>query len=395
MRIRAGAYLLMIWIFLALPGQAAAQVPPTAQPESRLSPSCQRDEDKIAAPSVVCLQLNKQEVVVGSSKPVLMTVTIYSPKENPIKLARVSLTGYEPKEGPVTFEPPEKVGSGSEGVAVKTVYNDYFTLAEVAEPRIYNVSLKFIYENKSEIIPDGAFRLSVGGDDALVLAKKPNIDPPLTGETATLQLEIKNNYRGYPVRLTNIKITSDCDLVRETNVPVSPPARVSGKEEVRPSVSFDVRRMEIKDLVYGLSDPTLTFEFDYVDAEGRELKSLDSDSNSIKMAVRPGILALALGVLLGVLAGTVVKARLQEGDITRRQQVVFITGTVVIGMITALVAYFGQVKISVFTLSGSYDSPKVLFLIGFAATIAGPPLLKGLFTPKGQEEHEGQQQQGE
>jgi hypothetical protein len=390
MRTKGGVYLLAMWVLAAMPGQAAAQVPTKVLQESNLSPSCQKDEDKVTAPSLVCLKVNKQEVVVGSSKPILMTVTIYSPKENPVRLARLSLFGNEPGGGPITFETPEMVDSGPHGVALKAVYNAFFTLTDAAEPRIYNVSLKFIYENKNESVQDGLFRLSVGGGDALVLARKPDIQPPLTGEMATLSLDIKNNYRGYPVRLTNIKITSDSDLVHETNVPISPPLLVKGKEVVRPRVTFDVRRMELKDWFYGLSDPSITFEFEYLDDEGRALKSLDS--NSLKMAVRPGIASLALGVLLGVLAGTWVKSRLQAGDITRRQQLVFMGGTAILGVITALVAYFGQVKISFFTLNGSYDSPKVLFLIGFAATIVGPPLLTPLF--KGRGGHEDQPEQG-
>jgi hypothetical protein len=393
MRIRDRAYLLMIWVFAAMAGQAAAQVPTKALQESNLSPSCQTDEEKVAAPSLVCLKLNKQDVVVGSIKPVLMTVTIYSPKENPVTLARVSLVGNEPKEGPVTFEPPEKIDSGPAGVAVKAVYNEFFTLTDAAEPRIYNVSLKFAYENKNVSIPDGLYRLSVGGGDALVLKDIPDIPPVLTGETATLTLEIKNNYRGYPVRLTNIKITSDSDLIRETDVPLSSPLSIKGKEGARPSVTLDVRPMNMKDGVYGLNDPTLKLEFDYVDGEGRELKSLVSDSR-LKMPVKPGVPALALGVLLGVLAGAWVKSLLQKGSVTRKQRLAFMAGTAVLGVITALVAYFGQVKISFLTLSGSYDSPKVLFLIGVAATIVGPAFLSDLFKRSDGKEHEGQQGQG-
>ena len=73
----------------------------------------------------------------------------------------------------------------------------------------------------------------------------------------------------------------------------------------------------------------------------------------------------------------------------------FIGGTAILGIITALVAYFGKVKVSVLTLDGSYDSPRVLFLIGFAATMAGPPLLKGLFKSPGPGGRGDQQERGE
>src|SRR5947209_16602796 len=118
MRTRGGAYLLVMWTFAAMLGQAAAQVPTTVLQESGLSRSCREDEIKVTAPSVVCLRFNRQDVVVGSSDPIPMTVTIYSPKESQITLARVSLASYEPKDGPITFEPPVEVNSGPDGVGV-------------------------------------------------------------------------------------------------------------------------------------------------------------------------------------------------------------------------------------------------------------------------------------
>jgi hypothetical protein len=377
-------FLLVAWTLLVTVGGRAA---PLSQGPDSSPKRCPQDAEEIrvsSSASVICLEFNKAGVLVGNAN-IPLTITITSLKEKPLKL--VDLAPADDNVKSFRFEKSgEEELSLAGGIEVRSVYRYHFTIDENAEPGGYQVRAQLKYATKDPPPAPEFFRLKVGGPGAVKIADNTRTISGMTGETETHHLEVKAAYRDYPVRLRQVTVYSDpADLVTRFVVPADVPVR-SRKEVERVDVSFPVRKMQLKDWISAFgSESKLSFEFEYEDDEKRVLKSRDS----LKLAVRPSILALIVAILLGVLAGTVVKTdlkRLQvEGYITRRQKAFFIVGTSVIGLIAALVALFGEVQVSVFKFNGSYDSPKVLFLIGLAATLAGPPLLYGILkSPKGQ-----------
>jgi hypothetical protein len=334
---------------------------------------------------LICLEFNKKDVLVGIVN-IPLTVQITSLKEKPLKLVDLSPADDSVMEKLIKFEKlGEEELSLEGGVEVRSVYRYRFSIAENAEPRGYLIRAQLKYASKDPPPSAELFHLKVGGLGAVKLADNTKTVSAMTGETATHHLEVKAAYQ-YPVRLRQVTVYSDpADLVTRVTIPAG--VSIWNRKDVETiDVSFPVRAMQLKDWISAFgSENKLQFEFEYEDEEKRVLKSRDS----LKLAVRPSVVALISAILLGVLAGTIVKTdlkRLQvEGYITRRQKAFFIVGTSVIGLIAALVALFGEVQISVFKFNGSYDSPKVLFLIGLAATLAGPPLLYGILkSPKGQ-----------
>ncbi|HEX7178057.1 MAG TPA: hypothetical protein VF240_22560 [Pyrinomonadaceae bacterium] len=379
------AFLLMAWTLLATAGGPAAPLSRGLENSPR---RCPQDAEEIRVPSaasLICLEFDKKDVLVGSVN-IPLTVQITSLKEKPLKLVDFSPADDNGTEKLIKF-----AKSGEEelplegGVEVRSVYRFHFSIAENAEPRSYAIRVQLKYASKDPPPSAESFHLKVGGSGAVRLADNTRTVSAMTGEITTQHLEVKGAYY-YPVRLRQVTIYSDpADLVARVAIPADVPIR-NRKEVETIDVSFPVRKMELKDWISAFgSENKLWFEFEYEDDEKRVLKSRDA----LKLAVRPSVLALVSAILLGVLAGTIVKTdlkRLQvEGYITRRQKALFIVGTSVIGLIAALVALFGEVQVSVFKFNGSYDSPKVLFLIGLAATLAGPPLLYGILkSSKGQ-----------
>jgi hypothetical protein len=203
----------------------------------------------------------------------------------------------------------------------------------------------------------------------------------MTGEIKAIDLEIENKYPEYAVTLKGVTISSSpSGLVKTVELPRTVKLEPLSEPQKLHNLEFKIKPMQARDWLFGFdNDATLDFTFHYVDEDGHELHSNDK----LDLTVRPSILILACAILIGVLAGTALKFDLQrlrkEGYINSRQMAVFIMSTVVLGIIVSLVALFGEVQVSVFKFNGSYDSPKVLFLISFAATMIGPPLLQGLF----------------
>lgn len=375
-------------ILILMAAGAAAQIPPDIGENTGASSPCPQGAEQVKiTPSVICLEYNKRDVLVGRSD-IPLKITINSPAESPLKLVRLSVSD-ENLGKPITFE---ILGSDEtpspEGELIQTSYSARLSVSEEAEPRIYPISLGLKYENKETLPEDKIFRLRVGagGDGGIEIIDKSKSVTCMTGSTKELPVELKSTLRDNPIRLHNVKVYSDpSGLVAEKSIVIDVPIRTR-KETGRLTVPVEVRSWQLIDLIYGFEDAALKLDLVYEDADGRQL----TDTESLKLNIRPSVFVLSGAILIGVLAGTVVKIDLrrlqEEGYITRKQKAYFIAGTVVVGLIVAMVALFGEVKISAFTFSGSYDSPKVLFLIGFAATMVGPPLLQGIFkSPKRQE----------
>src|SRR6185295_17843009 len=102
-------------------------------------------------------------------------------------------------------------------------------------------------------------------------------------------------------------------------------------------------------------------------------------SQAVKVKVRPRDRVLAIAMLIGVLIGAVLKLYLQrlqqQGIITRREVIVAVGITSLIGLVVSFIAVVGRIKIIAFDQMGSYDNPAVIFVISLAGAVGGAQLL--------------------
>jgi hypothetical protein len=86
-------------------------------------------------------------------------------------------------------------------------------------------------------------------------------------------------------------------------------------------------------------------------------------------------------MILGLLAGAFIKYYLQRlqqaGQISRRQVITFVTVTMLIGAVVAIIAMVGKIQIIAFDTKGSYDKPVVIFSIALAGAVGGAQLISG------------------
>jgi hypothetical protein len=329
--------------------------------------------------SLVCLEYPKNDVLVGNSN-IPLTVTIISFEKNPLKLVSIAQAAG-PGERLILFEMPGEEVLPDEGGVLKTIYRGRFAVGERAEPGGYPIVLKLKYRDGDATPDDKIVRLEVGGHGAVRLVDD-SLKPItcMTNEAKTVNLKLKTDYPGYPVHLRRVIVTSEpADLVRAESVPVDLHLR-SRKEVGTVPVTFTVRKMQAKDWILGLSEGTLELQFEYEDGAKRVLTARDS----LKFKVTPSLFVLGIALLFGVGVGAAVKTYMKYMEaqgFTRAAQVRFIGITVFIGILATLVAIIGRVQVSVFQFNGSYDDPKVLFMISLAATV-GPQLLYVLFKSK-------------
>jgi UDP-N-acetylmuramyl pentapeptide phosphotransferase/UDP-N-acetylglucosamine-1-phosphate transferase len=99
----------------------------------------------------------------------------------------------------------------------------------------------------------------------------------------------------------------------------------------------------------------------------------------VKVKIRPRDRVLVIAMLIGVIIGAVLKlylTRLQaQGVISRREVIMAVGITSLIGLVVSFVAVVGRIKIIAFDQMGSYDNPAVIFVISLAGAVGGAQLL--------------------
>jgi hypothetical protein len=126
--------------------------------------------------------------------------------------------------------------------------------------------------------------------------------------------------------------------------------------------------------VMGLGDDSkLTVEVAYDDSNERALTDFVGER---VIKVRPSDLVLVGALVLGLLAGTGIRFRLEylrkKGAITRKGVAGFVMITMVVGLVVFLVTWIGEIQIIAFKkLDLSYDRPGVIFILGFAGALTG------------------------
>ncbi|HEU4795091.1 MAG TPA: hypothetical protein VFT02_05625 [Pyrinomonadaceae bacterium] len=155
----------------------------------------------------------------------------------------------------------------------------------------------------------------------------------------------------------------------------------------RGAIELDLKTapMSFSNLLSGFSESTkLIVQVTYDDSYGHVITDL---VHPVKVKIRPRDRVLIIAMLIGVVIGAVLKLYLQrlqqQGIISRREVIMAVGITSLIGLVVSFVAVVGRIKIIAFDQMGSYDNPAVIFVISLAGAVGGAQLLSTFFKSAG------------
>ena len=261
-------------------------------------------------------------------------------------------------------------------------------IPEDTDPRIYLMSIVFAHPGSDEVSRSNFWlylgvrnngKLSVVTDDVTTTEF-------YTGTTNPYRLELQNNFPDYPVNIRSITIKSHpFGLIESATIPIE---NFSIDPFQRGSIDLNLKTapMSFGNLLSGFSDSNrLIFNVTYDDGYGHVITDL---IHPVKVKVKPRDRVLILAMLVGVVIGAVLKCYLQrlqqQGVISRREVIIAVGITSLIGLVVSFVAVVGRIKIIAFDQMGSYDNPAVIFVISLAGAVGGAQLLSTFLKAFGQ-----------
>ncbi len=295
----------------------------------------------------------------------------------------------------VNFEPPEqakfrfkeisKNPSFDQATGLQTTDYKYLVdIPEGTEPRIYLVTVSLTYPGSNEKNINRTFWLYVGvkNKGKLAVVNDPSSATEFfTGTKNPYRLELENNFPDYPVNIRSVTVKCDPQgLIERTTLPIE---NVTIDALQRGGIDLELKAapMSFSTLLSGFSKPPeLVFQISYDDSYGRLVTDLE---HRAKIKIRPRDHVLVIAMVIGVVIGAVLKLYLQrlqqQGLISRREVVMAVTFTSLIGLVVSFVAIVGKIQVVMFQTTGSYDNPGVIFIISMAAAVGGAQLLSTFF----------------
>jgi hypothetical protein len=293
----------------------------------------------------------------------------------------------------IKFEPPDpakirftqisNVVSSDFATGLQTTEYKYLVdIPEGTEPRIYLVTIAFAYPG--DRIINRTFWLYVGVRNKgklNVVADGITTAEFYTGTTNSYRLELENNFPDFPVNIRSVTIKSDpLGLVESTTVPIED-LSIDPLQRGGIDLNLKTAPMSFSNLLSGFSESTkLILHVTYDDSYGHVITDL---VHPVKVKIRPRDRVLVIAMLIGVVIGAILKLYLQrlqqQGIITRREVLMAVGITSLIGLVVSFVAVVGRIKIIAFDQMGSYDNPAVIFVIGLAGAVGGAQLLSTFF----------------
>lgn len=297
------------------------------------------------------------------------------------------------------FEPPDQAKIGFTRIShvatldkstdLQTTQFKYIAaIPPDVDPRIYLITIVFTNSGNENTYRTNFWlylgvrnkgKLSVVTDDA-------NTTELYTGTTNAYRLELENNFPDYAVNIRSVTIKSNpLGLVESTTIRVED---FSIDPFQRGSIDLTLKTapMSFSNLLSGFSDSNrLIVHITYDDGYGHVITDL---IHPVKIKVKPRDRILVLAMLVGVIIGAILKCYLQrlqqQGVITKREVLVAVGITSLIGLVVSFVAVVGRIKIVAFDQMGSYDNPAVIFVISLAGAVGGAQLLSTLFKSSSQ-----------
>ena len=264
-------------------------------------------------------------------------------------------------------------------------YKCVINIKNEADPRRYRIDFIFQYANQSLtnycLLAVGVrMNKDAGGNDRVSIKPKANPIEFQASRRNEFRFDIHNGFPDYPAVIKSVTFTaSSPDLL--SNIDVSsldaPSNQIDPLQTTHASAKFDVAGMTLRDLLIGFPDKAhLNVDVTYTDGFGRTISDLHQE---FPIALRPRDRVLYLAIAIGVIVGTLIKIYLQrlksQGVINNREVVKAVAITVIIGLVVSVIALAGQIKVTAFELTGSYDKPIVIFIIGLTGALVGAQLL--------------------
>lgn len=299
--------------------------------------------------------------------------------------AGLDLLRFEPPDqAKIRFTQISKVPSLDTSTGLQTTQFKYLAaIPEDVEPRIYLITIVFAYPgNDASLRTNFWLYLGVRSKGKLsVVTDDVSTTELYTGTTNPYRLEMENNFPDYPVNIRSITIKSNpLGLIESQTVAVE---NFSIDPFQRGSIDLNLKTapMSFSNLLSGFSDSNrLIFHITYDDGYGHVVTDL---IHPMKVKVKPRDRILILAMLVGVVIGAIIKCYLQrlqqQGVITKREVLMAVGITSLIGLVVSFVAVVGRIKIIAFDQMGSYDNPAVIFVIGLAGAVGGAQLLSTFF----------------
>lgn len=288
-----------------------------------------------------------------------------------------------PDQAKIRFMEISKAGSFDPATGLQTTEYKYLAdIPENTEPRIYLVTVSLAYPGDKNI--NRTFWLYVGVRNKgklTVVTDAVSTTEFYTGAVNNYRLELENNFPDFPVNVRSVTIKSDpLGLIESSTVPIE---NMSIDPLQRGAIDLNLKTapMSFSNLLSGFSDSTrMIVNVTYDDGYGHIITDL---TYPVKIKVRPRDRVLVMAMLIGVIIGAILKLYLQrlqnQGIITRREVVMAVGITSLIGLVVSFVAVVGRIKIIAFDQMGSYDNPAVIFVIGLAGAVGGAQLLSTFF----------------
>jgi len=306
-----------------------------------------------------------------------------------ISLSTKGTTGLElvklerPDQAKIRFTEISKVESLDAATGLLTTEYKYLVdIAEDVEPRIHLITMSLAYPGDKNV--NRTFWLYVGVRNKgklNVVTDEVSMAEFYTGAVNHYRVELENNFPDYPANIRSVTIKSDpLGLIQSTTVPVE---NVSIDPLQRGSIDLNLKTapMSFSNLLSGFSESTrMILHVTYDDGYGHVVTDL---VHPVKVKIRPRDRVLVIAMLIGVIIGAVLKLYLQrlqqQGVITRREVLMAVGITSLIGLVVSFVAVVGRIKIIAFDQMGSYDNPAVIFVISLAGAVGGAQLLSTFF----------------
>jgi hypothetical protein len=343
---------------------------------------CKDDPDKrsiiaLGASSVICYDFDAKELTPGAP-PQTLAVTIHSQTGNGLmKVDSLTVvdTGRQPG---ITISLQSGPRDGGNEVTAYRTYRYSLTLDSNLKAELYQmkltVSTGFRDENVIFYLPMGA---APQGDWLELTTESQNSIDCWSGSVCSPVNLVFVNKLPYGLVITQTSVFSEPSDLLEPSASTLSQKLKKGLSPQPVSIKPTAKPMTPLRALSGLRVPKAVLHVIYEDQYGREF----SKRIPLALEVRPNLALLTVMLLLGAVAGTIVRIDLgrlhKAGVITRKQQVVFAATTFGSGVFVCLIALFANVKLVAFADQNTYSAwdPKMLFLTSLVGTIAGIPIL--------------------
>lgn len=288
-----------------------------------------------------------------------------------------------PDQTKIQFTESSRIPSSDPATGVQTT--EYRYLADIpaeTEPRIYLITLLLSYPGDKNTSRTFELYVGVRNKGKLnIVSDAASTTEFYTGMTNSYRIELENNFPDYPVNIRSVSVNSDPQGLIESKTVQIQDMSIDPLQRGAIDVDLKAAPMSFTNLLSGFSDSSrLILHVTYDDSYGHVVTDL---TYPVKIKVRPRDRVLIVAMLIGVIIGAILKCYLQrlqqQGIISRREAVIAIGITSLIGLVVSFIAVVGRIKIIAFDQMGSYDNPAVIFVISLAGAVGGAQLLSTFF----------------